>query len=261
MAVGISGSLPLAELRIGTKWSVLTVPLPAGTFAGSLPRFHATQRRPVPPSAFLISASASLPMAGTEQPGVSSTVPLPLYTTPGDLRSVSCFLVNVCVAVGGAYVYNVGEWGLVEVWNGFVMDAKTVPNPTLANDKSGDLTGVSCTSIYSCVAVGIRATSAPYSDVLSGTSWKLHFFAPPTAIPADAITAVSCLSASYCLAAGTNTTAGSGAAPLAESWNGNAWAVQPTQNPTGSIDHDSSGRRALLRRVAMWWGGGKTARP
>jgi hypothetical protein len=66
----------------------------------------------------------------------------------------------------------------------------------------------------------------------NGTAWKNAPFAGPGR-PADErdINAVSCPSATSCVAVGSRATGGHGTVPLIEQWNGQAWSIQAPPLP------------------------------
>src|SRR5206468_1345214 len=85
---------------------------------------------------------------------------------------------------------------------------------------------VSCIASTSCVAVGQDlATNNPVDASWNGSSWSLLSPAlPPSS--AGTLYAVSCSSASSCLAVGySNSSITRATSPLAEYWNGSYWAL------------------------------------
>jgi hypothetical protein len=90
---------------------------------------------------------------------------------------------------------------------------------------SGDeLSGVSCSSSVSCMAVGTRGTSATYAlaEQWNGTKWAVE----PTPSLYGGLTGVSCTSSTFCIATG----------PQLEQWNGTAWTVQAAPKSAGGLD-------------------------
>jgi hypothetical protein len=70
----------------------------------------------------------------------------------------------------------------------------------------------------------------------------------------DYLYSVSCTSATVCTAVGSatpdNKTSGA-SVPLAEVWNGNSWAVQPTALPTGGVSSSLTGVSCSTARWCM----------
>jgi hypothetical protein len=93
------------------------------------------------------------------------------------------------------------------------------------------LTAISCSSSSQCTAVGsYRVPTLGQTEVLlerwDGLRWALEK-APglPKHVTSIMLSQVSCSSPEACSAVGQSTTS-SGAAPLAEYWNGVTWAIQ-----------------------------------
>jgi hypothetical protein len=142
------------------------------------------------------------------------------------------------------------------------------------------MNGVSCVSASFCEAIGTGPTATQEAAARNGTAWSLQ----TTPLPADGnsigLNAVSCVAADACTAVGfyfQNTTFSQ--LTLAEYWNGSAWAVQSTPNPTGSTvnelrgvwcssasfcasvgDQQNSSTLATLTLVQVWNGTSWTTR-
>ena len=172
-----------------------------------------------------------------------STADLFSYTTRGEwlifptpnlgavgsgLNGVSCVSQSFCIAVGYKSRPGWQAEALIERWNGTVWS--TVSAPT-----TGELRGVSCTSAKFCVAVGSYEqegspdSSGPRSviDTWDGTTWSSTAAAPSNG--KFSLTAVSCVSPSFCIAVG----GGIGGGPprtLVLSWNGVTWSHVDSPN-------------------------------
>ncbi|MGD0686985.1 MAG: hypothetical protein ABSA03_17950 [Streptosporangiaceae bacterium] len=101
------------------------------------------------------------------------------------------------------------------------------------------LTDVSCASATRCMAVGFYTDSSDVDQTLAeswnGTSWSLTKI-PDKGSSDNILMGVSCASATRCMAVGYHST-GSGAVQiLAETWNGSAWSVTSTHNPSSTYD-------------------------
>jgi hypothetical protein len=140
---------------------------------------------------------------------------------------------------------------LAEAWNGRTWTIQPAPNQS--GSVGGDLSGISCTSATSCIAVG-NANSAGGDVTLAerwdGTSWTIQPTPNPSGATDSDLSAVSCTSASACTAVGVTETAPSAnsagsRAPLAERWDGTSWTIQPTPSPSGEIG-GAAGGSALL---------------
>jgi hypothetical protein len=157
--------------------------------------------------------------------------------------AVSCPTTTWCTAVGDSP--GAPTLPLAEAWNGTSWTTETTPDP--AGAKSAELTGVSCTSTTSCVAVGYEKTAGAgvrppenLSEIWNGTAWTI---APVPGVTGDndnLLNGVSCPSASYCVAVGIAYSGpGPGTTPaetVAELWNGSVWSLMPTPNPAGNLE-------------------------
>jgi hypothetical protein len=147
--------------------------------------------------------------------------------------AVSCPSAKLCVAVGSR-----GQGLVSETWRDGMWTSEEMPLPTAPVPiQSITLSGVSCASVRFCMAVGdyVYGTSAVPSpsrrvltlaEVWNGEAWRL---VPPNN-PATLASpkAVSCRSARFCLAVGTQRTQFT----LAQLWTGTGWKVQMSPNPS-----------------------------
>jgi hypothetical protein len=91
------------------------------------------------------------------------------------------------------------------------------------------LSGVSCKSATSCVAVGAytqntsSGSTAPLAETWNGRKWTEARLPAPKGNLFTALDAVSCVSPVSCVATGVSTTDLVGSA-LIESWNGKSWS-------------------------------------
>ena len=183
-----------------------------------------------------------------------STADLFSYTTPrewtisptpslgaveNELDGISCVSSRFCMAVG-----HIGHWGaeaLVEAWNGTAWSTLPAP-PTPTRVFTASLSGVSCASARFCVAVGtydVRGhtpdSSGPHSfiDAWNGTTWSQAKGAKGVD-DKSALSGVSCVSSSFCLAVGgQDNELGGAPRTLVESWNGEMWSYVPKPSNAG----------------------------
>ena len=157
------------------------------------------------------------------------------------MSSVSCASATYCMAVGEA-AYS----PFAAKWNGTEWTLAPIPG-----SPGGGLEDVSCTSATSCMAVGHLGWwdwmgSGTESDTLveswNGSTWSEVETPEPseefTNVGAN-LSAVSCLSASSCVAVGSFFTEEGEEwwgeeKTMAEVWNGSEWTVQSSANPTVS---------------------------
>ncbi len=156
------------------------------------------------------------------------TTPNVTGATTNALVGVSCPTTAYCVAVGTATVAGTAQT-LIEQWSGGTWTILSSPNTSATT--SNTLTGVNCTSLIVCTAVGTVGSTPTAALALqwNGTTWANV----PTATSSNATTfsSVSCKSAAWCVAVG-NTTVSGALQTLVEQWNGTAWSIVASPTPT-----------------------------
>jgi hypothetical protein len=172
----------------------------------------------------------------------------------GDNRlfGVSCPAVGSCTAVGeyiksGSVTQTLIETGGVDgtTWS-------VVPSPSPSTFGNA-LDGVSCVSTTMCTAVGsVSGDSSSVSSLTlvetwDGTTWSV-VPSPSPGLIRNALSGVSCLSATMCTAVGTASesgpTSGNAAFTVVETWDGTTWSVVPSPNP-GPGGNDLNGVSCL----------------
>lgn len=174
------------------------------------------------------------------QTAVAATWQLQSVPSPpsASLNGVSCPSASTCIAVG-SYRNSHRTVPLVELWDGQEWSVMTTPTPE--GTRRSSLDAVSCSSVTSCVAVGIygddSTMSTPLAEQWNGQRWSIetprsvaipHIPCVGCRIPHPVYNVdfrgVSCVSAGSCIAVGDwlrNTSGG----PLAARWNGHKWSV------------------------------------
>ncbi|HEX4061684.1 MAG TPA: hypothetical protein VHY58_11770 [Streptosporangiaceae bacterium] len=159
------------------------------------------------------------------------TAPVPAAAGDTAPAGISCPAATTCLAVGN-YDWGTthGEAPWAAAWNG-TRWVKQIPPQQVRGITGYQLSGVSCMSVTSCVAVGTG-----YSDRTSRTlayAWDgVHWTGLRTpSVKNAALYGVSCTSATWCVAVGAG-----GGHWLSEVWNGTTWAVQPTTATTGRLN-------------------------
>lgn len=150
-----------------------------------------------------------------------------------ELTAVSCISAVDCVAVGSFLDSSrVGQM-LAESWNGSSWTVQPTPNPAGAMDST--LSGVSCDSADTCVAVGSYAdangTGLSVAESWDGTSWSLGTVPSPDGAGESRLAGVSCLSVTSCIAVGSYADSDGQGRPLAELWDGTSWTVMAVPSP------------------------------
>jgi hypothetical protein len=232
IAVGNSDSAgnpvsTLVESWNGTSWSIVPSPDPAG--ANDLSGVSCTS-----PS-FCVAVGTNNGFGGTlveTWDGTNwSVTPSPnvANSSGNQFDQVSCTSPTSCVAVGLYIVGFILEQTLVETWDG--TSWTVTPSPNVGANNSW-LSGVSCTSVTFCIAVGYPGVSSiPLIEFWDGTSWTV------TPIPKrpkhrDGLSSVTCTSATNCVSVGSWYSRGRPERTLIETWNGTSWSVSPSPSRT-----------------------------
>jgi hypothetical protein len=152
------------------------------------------------------------------------------------LGAVSCTATNFCMAVGSYSTNLVTDKSLAEVWNGTTWSAQLPPFATGPGD-STELTGVSCTSSHSCLAVGFVTLNNASIGLISalwtgGSTWTAGRPVNPSG-SAPQLFGVSCGSSTSCFAVG-NFTSSNSEVTLIEKWSGSSWSLQQADEPGGA---------------------------
>jgi len=121
---------------------------------------------------------------------------------------------------------------LIESWNGSVWSVVS------SSDLPGDfdiLYGVSCTSSTACVAVGDSSNqygSQPLVEYWDGNAWSLerNLYSYNTD---TTLFGVSCINPTSCIAVGDDSNNQGPTGTLVEAWDGAAWSVVPSPDPSG----------------------------
>jgi hypothetical protein len=151
--------------------------------------------------------------------------PNPVSADISYLSSVSCPSRQACTAVGGSsHTLSSSSLTLAERWNGNRWSIQPIPTPKGTSD---GVSGVSCPSGRACVAVGgafhmTRRRQTTLTEAWNGKRWRVQ--ATPTIKAPSALYAVSCTSASSCVAVGHTLVEPSQA--IVERWNGKTWRLQ-----------------------------------
>jgi hypothetical protein len=142
-------------------------------------------------------------------------VPFPADSSNAQTRAVSCASPTSCTAVGVYFLPGKdSQFPLAEHWDGTSWAVQQVPLPASAFE--AQLTGVSCPSATTCIAVGYYNTpnDVPFAEQWNGTTWTAQAVPGQTG---DSLSAISCTSPTACTAVGGG---------LAERWNGTTWTAQ-----------------------------------
>jgi hypothetical protein len=149
------------------------------------------------------------------------------------LYAVSCSAPSACTAVGIWEQYDSAEsFVLAERWNGATWSVQLAPSP---GSPAAELLGVSCPTANFCMAVGVEYdyfTSAAqnWAEEWDGTSWVWQ--SPPAPGNAGAgLSAVSCVSAAWCAAVGSDSP-GTEEQDIADVWSSGGWTSSNVPSPS-----------------------------
>jgi hypothetical protein len=227
--------LTSAPAAFAATWTVQSTPNPSGVASSALTGVSCSS------SVSCIAVGFSTSSAGKERAlaerwnGTVWTIQ-PLPGVPGwsqsYLASVSCVSAVNCSAVGGGVDGGARELTLAEHWNGVHWTVQPTPNPSPALP-THHLNGVSCSSANACVAVGefgkqrfspfFTATFHGLIERWNGHHWSVQQIILASSGTTNNLEAVSCKSASACLAVGDSSTPDPGS-PLAWRWDGHHWS-------------------------------------
>lgn len=237
-------SVPLFERWDGSTWS--TVYPPEGTATSqdevkgiscpSVDFCMAVGTAAGRPGARLAASNLALRYDGTWSVVPVPNPPFGEGLEQSELSDVSCTSPSACVAVGSVvYSRYLSSKAVIEQWNG--VSWSLVDSPSVGAENT--LEGVSCTTNGGsrCVAVGAENPTSNQGtpnvnghavvEVDQAGEWSVA--AKVDAIPANHsnLTAVSCLSATDCVAVGRYQI-GHDSFLLDDNWNGRAWAAVHT---------------------------------
>ena len=236
---GTGATVPLAERWNGTAWAVQSAPSPSGATASFLDGVSCSSASACTAVGYSrTSAGVTVPLA-ERWDGTAWTVqptPSPSGVTASYLFGVSCTSASACTATGFSVTSAGVSAALAERWDGTTWTIQPTPSPSGAT--ASQLYGVSCASASACTAVGHYVTSTgatvPLAERWDGTAWTIQSTPSPSGAIASYLNGVSCTSASACTAVGWYETGPGEYETLAERWDGTAWTIQSTPNPSGA---------------------------
>lgn len=165
----------------------------------------------------------------------ATTTPSPSGAKASELTSVACASTTSCRAVG-SYVDSGGVTKTMSLaWNGTAWSVTTTPVP--AGATSSRLEGITCLSSTDCRAVGsavISGVTKALALTWNGSAWSIVTTPFPSGATASRLYSVACTAASACRAVGSYTESSGTIKTLAMSWNGTAWSIATTANPSGA---------------------------
>lgn len=234
VAVGVvsaSTSGLLAEIRTPAGWSSQIIAQPQDN--SQLFGVSCTKARACTAVGESPKGNGAIPLAERWNGATWSiqTPPAPGGVKISSLDSVVCTSAKSCLAVGDSEK-GATESPLSELWNGTKW--KVLATPKRSGQPISRLTGLSCASATRCFAVGNSRNSKNVSKTLAeqwnGKKWVIQK-TPNTTSGNSELDAVSCPSATRCMATGTG---------MAEHWNGKSWSLLKIGKPRGDAADLSS---------------------
>ena len=224
-------------------WSIVSSPSPAGPTHGELSGVTCTSTT----NCLAVGNTAAYAPGGELTLGERwngsswSQVPTPdpswiFGVGPAYLSGIACAGAATCFAVGYEVSGVSGSAGpMIQRWNGSSWSDNAAPG--LRSNTS--LNAVSCAGASTCHAVGGDGTSL-IATRWNGSSWVAVAIRKPPGATRAALSGVKCTSATNCIAVGTYTNA-TATKTLAERWNGTAWTIVSTPNPTAATSSSFNG--------------------
>ena len=170
----------------------------------------------------------------------SVAVPMPTPTVAViNLAAVSCKSATACVAVG-SYRTLAGagaERPYALTWNGKSLTPTAAP-PVPTNGGFASLTGVSCITTKSCLAVGDSQGGAGplLMETWDGAKWTLQTAPIPGGAPSAYPGAVSCHFLTFCVVAGETYSSAGAPAMLLARWNSKSLTAMKPAIPAGAAN-------------------------
>ncbi len=230
-SVQISTWSTLAETWNGSRWSVIPTPATQG---GSAQLFAVSCTTTTACEAVGYDSGVQLAIGEswdgrqwhlqpTPDPGGINTITA--------LEGIACTSSTSCKAVGWAQSSSalLPSGPLVEQWNG---TAWTIQPSAPIN--GGYLDAISCSAADACTAVG--SLNGAFAERWNGVAWTLQP-APASGGVNAVLAGVSCPTARFCMAVGVvhvSVNGGDTTKTMGASWNGTAWSMSPTPQPSGA---------------------------
>lgn len=190
----------------------------------------------------------------SEAEWVTQSIPEPASATSSELHGVDCPTSTFCMAVG-SYSLSAEEpqWAWSATWNGTSWTLRTVAKPT--SSQRSVLLDVSCQSASNCTGVGgYRLSGKQVSFVArwNGTAWSHQASPNPEGSTNTVFQGVSCVASSPCVAVGDWNNSKNWL-PMAQEYNGSAWALDTTPNPEGATETIIEGVACRTGCLSVGW--------
>ncbi|MDQ1415086.1 MAG: hypothetical protein QOF81_699 [Acidimicrobiaceae bacterium] len=251
----------LAERWNGRMWQLQSTPNAAGATNNALKGVSCTAANAPTPTSAGATACTAVGTATTNFSPQSlierwngTTWQLQVAAVPVDasgstLTAVTCTTSTACTAVGNFTAKSTKAGGaLAEQWDGVTWVVEPTSGSTL-----DFLNAVACTTPASCTAVGQTGFSDPIAQRWDGTSWAAQTVPKPDGALQTGLVGIACPVLNACFATGSSLyTRGQGTnLTVAEQWNGDRWAIQPSFDPSGATAFALAGVSCASARACM----------
>jgi hypothetical protein len=226
-------TLPMAEKWNGTKWSLVTVPAPAGASDAYLEAIACTSAASCWASGG--NSDDTLVESWNGTAWAIGTSPTPNPGKPNVLSGMACPSASECWAVGDTFP-GTYSGSLTEKWNGTKWAVVATPSST-----SGQLVGDACAGTSACLAAGIGNSLFAIAQRWNGTKWSAAAPVKPGGATDSQLNGVSCATAKACESVGNYLSASSTTLTLGEKWNGTKWSLQTMPGVSGATYASLSG--------------------
>ena len=241
---GASGSaiplkFTLAEIWNGRSWTMQATPNPQAAYSqlNGISCVTSTNCIAVGSSTTNLGATTTLAEAWNGTTWSIVATPNPAGATSSQLNGVACASSQTCIAVGSSTGAS-GSVTLAETWNGTTWAVVTTPNP--AGASSSQLNGLACHAAASCMAVGsstdASGTTTTLGETWDGITWAIDTTANKTGSSYSELLAISCTSATSCIATGDALHSTSDVVPLVEAFNSPSWTLESVDVSAGAVD-------------------------
>jgi hypothetical protein len=160
--------------------------------------------------------------------------PIPAGAAGAELSVVSCASRSSCVAIGSYTTWGGRKLMLADSWNGSRWSIRPSPK---APGTGTSLSGLSCGSPTSCIAIGSYRSSARIRRALAeswnGSGWSIRPLSIPSGTTGSQLVRASCASPTACSAIGNYRNQAGQQLALVERWDGRGWSIQPIPGSTG----------------------------
>jgi hypothetical protein len=226
----------LVEQWNGTTWSIDSSPNTSGSVSNTLNAVKCASSSVCEAVGFAGSGSSSSTLAESWSGSSWSIVTSPNGSgaTTNTLNGIDCTSTTFCVAVG--WEASTIEHTLVEQWNGASWSVVSSPNTSSTIDNLPY--AVACTSNSFCMLVGETqngSTLQTLGELWDGTAWAVVATPNASGNHTSGLSGVSCVTVTFCTAAGLDVPPTTGSDTLIEQWNGEPPVVASVSPAAGPV--------------------------